>query len=75
MRTQSQSLLEIISFFRLSEQESSIQPAKNQNRPTPIKNNGSASSASMPESAPTAARRNFDSGSSAAIDESQFERF
>jgi len=69
MRTQSQSLLEIISFFRLSDQGAPVKAAPEVTEATdPSQFNGpDARSKSSP-------MRNIDA-TSAAIDESQFERF
>ena len=69
MRTQSQSLLEIISFFRLSDQESTVKPINTQ-----VGANG-ADSAAMPADIPPPAARSKPVNGSAAIDENQFERF
>ena len=71
MRTQSQSLLEIISFFRLAEQEAGIvKPTNGADTATSDSNTFTGPDARS-KSSPM---RSID-GSAAAIDENQFERF
>ena len=69
MRTQSQSLLEIISFFRLSDQESTVKPINAQ------VGFNDADTAAMPADVTPPAARVKPTNGSAAIDENQFERF